>query len=254
MWTANERTKYRRFKSGELFKFVGFAPYCDEPLKRGALLADAGFCPELRDGGNGYAVHSWCEGQPFQRSAGRSMILPRLLDYLAFRQRACRVDTATSDALETMLHVNISEALGVTPPRRLRLDVECPVHVDGRLLPHEWIEPNGGLAIKVDAIDHADDHLLPGPCDSAWDVAGAVVEWDLSRAETTDFVARYHELTGDDVARRLRPYVLAYAAFRVGYFSTALLSAEAREQTRLLAERERHRRILACYLESSPSS
>ena len=36
--------------------------------------------------------------------------------------------------------------------------------------------------MKVDAAAHGDDHGFPGPVDVAWDLAGAVVEWELGGA------------------------------------------------------------------------
>ena len=44
--------------------------------------------------------------------------------------------------------------------------------------PHEWIRTTSGW-IKTDALDHHNDHLLPGNQDIAWDIAGAAVEFGL---------------------------------------------------------------------------
>ena len=54
------------------------------------------------------------------------------------------------------------------------------VAIDGRMLPHEWLETRMAI-VKADALDHHDDHFFPGCQDIAWDIAGASVEWRRSR-------------------------------------------------------------------------
>jgi hypothetical protein len=74
--------------------------------------------------------------------------------------------------------------------------------IDGRLMPHEWIRTAQGF-IKTDALDHHDDHFLPGCQSIAWDVAGAAVE------------------LGIDLGRPAAFYTCAYRAFRKGYATLA---------------------------------
>lgn len=245
-WASMERRKYRLPGSSDIIRFVGFPPYGEAPLARATLLAEAGFSPAMREQGPGYAVQAWCTGRPLRLDAPRAVVLPRILDYLVYRSRACRAerDVATAQAnttaLSTMLRVNVAEALQADLPRTLRLEVERPVFADGRLLPHEWIRARDGVLMKVDATDHGDDHLLPGPCDTAWDLAGTAVEWQLSAREAEHFFERYSALAGDDVKARIRPYLLAYAAFRVAYVQIAALTALPAERTRLARERQRY--------------
>jgi hypothetical protein len=111
--------------------------------------------------------------------------------------------------------------------------------IDARLLPHEWVRTHDGRLLKTDACDHGDDHLFPGPCDAAWDVAGAVVEWNLDGGATTELLRAYAASTGDEVRSRLPPYLLAYAAFRAGWTRMARLSANPQEARRL-RRLERH--------------
>jgi hypothetical protein len=239
-WTGLERRKYRIPGSDELVKFVGFPPYGEAPLERGQCLADAGFSPALRRHSPGYLAQVWRNGKPLQLDANRIGALTRLLDYVVFRSRACAAPEAPAAELEALLRVNVAEALGVELPRDIKLEVVRPVFADGRLLPREWITTDTGELLKVDAIDHADDHLLPGPCDIAWDLAGAAIEWQLSRSEVSWLLDGYRSRTGDAAERRIAPYLMAYAAFRVGYVDLALLSSAGAEQTRLANERRNY--------------
>src|SRR4051794_26733771 len=57
------------------------------------------------------------------------------------------------------------------------------VETDTLLHPWEWLRtPDGGL-LKTDALDHHAGHDLIGCQDIAWDIAGAMVELDLSDSE-----------------------------------------------------------------------
>jgi hypothetical protein len=257
-WTSMERRKYRLPGTGDIVRFVGFPPYGEAPLARAKLLAEAGFSPAMREQEAGYAAQAWCDGRPLRIDAPRAAVLPRILDYLAYRSRVCRAeqDAATAQdsatALNTMLRINVAEALQTDLPRTLRLEIERPVYADGRLLPHEWIMARDGLLMKVDASDHGDDHLLPGPCDAAWDLAGVAVEWQLSAGEAEHFFERYGALAGDDVKSRIGPYLLAYTAFRVAYAQMAALSSGPSEQARF--ERERQTYLSALRLQVARAS
>jgi hypothetical protein len=244
-WANMERRKYYAEAARELIKFVGFPPYGDAPLQRGQCLAAAGFCPAVRPYGPGYVAHTWLDGRPLDPSIDRPGALSRLLEYLAFRSQACSAEAGSTQSLHAMSEQNLSEALGMELPTGFRLELERPVYADGRLLPHEWVVTSAGLTMKVDATDHGDDHLLPGPCDSAWDLAGAAVEWQLSSSECSQLLAAYEQRTGDAVEKRLAPYLLAYTAFRVGYCHMAALSSEqAGEQARLRRDGLRYRELL----------
>jgi thiamine kinase-like enzyme len=99
------------------------------------------------------------------------------------------------------------------------LPVRRSVVVDGRMQPHEWIE--GTWLLKTDGASHGHDHFFPGPTDIAWDLAGVIVEWELS-AEATDYLLRrYRALTGDEARPRIAVYRLAYTLFRMGYCKMA---------------------------------
>jgi len=230
--TALERRKYRH-PSGILLKFIGLPPYGEAPLARGQRVAAAGFGPELIGQVDGYVAQRWIEGRPLRLPLHDPRHLQRLLDYLVFRSQQCRSEEGSVTPVQDMLRVNVAEALGWELPRSLQLQLERPVYADARLSPHEWIEGADGSILKVDASDHGDDHSLPGPCDSAWDIAGAILEWRLSPARTRELCGEYRRRTRDNVVPRLGAYLLAYAALGLGRAQLALLSAAADERPRL---------------------
>jgi hypothetical protein len=236
---AQERHKYRPSTTA-LVKFIGLPPYDEAPLARGQVLADAGFCPSIVRRDDGYAEHRWIAGQPLRAPVASRGAVERLLDYLSFRTRECRAEGAALAQLNQMLQLNVQEAIGLTLPSRQLLVLECPVYADGRLAPEEWIQSRAGTLMKVDATDHGDDHLLPGPCDSAWDVAGAIIEWQLTPAQAREFCEAYRRRTGDHVAARLQPYLLAYTALRIGRARMAALSAPGPERLRLNRAEQRY--------------
>lgn len=240
-WTLLERRKYLR-EDGTLIKFIGFPPYGDAALERGQVLAEAGYTPRVSGAAPGYVAQRFESGRPLGGGAPLHAYVERALDYLAFRHSALRA-ASVSEGLEHMLRVNAREALGVELPDTLRLEVARPVYADGRMLPHEWIRTDDGRVLKVDAVDHGDDHLWPGACDAAWDVAGLIVEWCLD-AETEELSERYRARTGDSVAERIGPYLAAYAAFQLGRADLAARSSAPSEGERWRAERARYERAL----------
>jgi len=113
--------------------------------------------------------------------------------------------------------------------------------------PHEWVRAADGAADrktwKTDAASHGDDHFFPGPTDIAWDLAGAIVEWELDAAASAFLLAEYRRRSGDDAEARLPGYLLAYALFQLGY---AEMAADAmrggEEEVRLRHDAQRYRR------------
>ena len=131
-----------------------------------------------------------------------------------------------------MVRVNVEEALGPSwRDRALSALQHCrsaaqdggTVEIDGRMLPHEWLETAQGY-LKTDSLDHFDDHFFPGCQDIAWDVAAAVIEFGFS-----DFVTR-------QMQPRLPFYSVAYLSYRLGYCSMAASSSPDGTSFRTLAD------------------
>src|SRR5207237_10820557 len=88
---------------------------------------------------------------------------------------------------------------------------------DGRLAPHEWRRAAEGRLQKLDSAGHDADHTAIGRQPAAWDVAGALIEWDLDEQRAAMLLGAYYAAGGDQLPPRLlRFYSMAYAAFRLG--------------------------------------
>jgi hypothetical protein len=140
--------------------------------------------------------------------------------------------------LETMLRVNFEREFGETlPPQLARLELVKPMFCDGKMSAHEWVRQQNGRLLKFDTTAHGDDHFFPGPCDAAWDLAGAIVEWRMDADQRHAVLSRYADLTGDEASRRIVNYLLAYAVFRMAWTNTAAAAMKgAPDEQRLLRE------------------
>jgi hypothetical protein len=202
----HERRKY--LHNGRLWKFAGLAHFGRSKYERALRLKD--FCPAACSFQNGFLTSEWLPATPAKLT---DELLDTMARYLAF----LRAEFATGEAvpvrgLEEMIRTNIGQ------------EIEAPqegtvVAIDGRMLPHEWLETQRGI-IKADSLEHHDDHFFPGCQDIAWDIAGAAVEWGVSLEALAD---RYLRLTTDSTLRKRLPfYRTAYRAYRYGYCQMAI--------------------------------
>ena len=214
-----------------LKKFAGLGLYGEWKLRRAQAFAEKGFCPPVIGLENGYLISGFVPGQPLSASSADPELLETMARYIAFRGSAFRIDAEVDfDDLARMAELNTNERLHApTVPSRACI-------VDGRMLPHEWIATPSGY-MKTDALDHGDNHFYPGPTDIAWDIAGAIAEFDLERDAREFLIGTYARLSGDRTIRaRLPFFTAAYLAFRIGYTSMNELSKQA-ERYRALLER-----------------
>ncbi|MFL6314399.1 MAG: hypothetical protein ACJ71W_20030 [Terriglobales bacterium] len=223
-WTNFERLKYlSSSQEGKqrLFKFAGLGHYGDVVLEREKKVAAAGFGPVPREESDGFISYSWMDARPLAASDLSFEIMVRLAEYCAFRQRAFAVEVSNLNSLQHMAEHNLRE-LGFELPVDLRL--ERPVIADGRMQPHECLLTIEGKLLKTDSGSHGDDHFFPGPTDIAWDLASAIVEWQMSEQQTTEFLDLYCRASGDNAKHRINGFIKAYAVFRLAY---CLMAANA---------------------------
>ena len=237
---SQERRKWRlSAERGEfLLKFSGW----DEgKLARARRLHPAGFTPEPLALRHGMLLERWEAGD------GGTPPIEHLARYLAFRAAELAADGAGASLLELhqMARQNIAEALGeeeataILAPWHEKGAAALqgrvrPVHVDARLHRWEWLKTSGGW-LKTDAIDHSEAHDLVGPQDVAWDVAGAVAEFDLGEAEAE---ALRRQVGADaELMAFLTP---CYLAFQLGLWTFAAAEdAAAGHQRDVYADRLR---------------
>ena len=76
-----------------------------------------------------------------------------------------------------------------------------------------------------------------------------MVEWGRGGEAAAHFVRRYSQLSGDDPARRLRPFLLAYSVFRLGHCKMgAEAMRDSDEAPRLLRAYQHYRQQAAALL------
>ncbi|HUN87981.1 MAG TPA: hypothetical protein VMU28_04285 [Terriglobales bacterium] len=220
-WLQMERLKFLSQDGACLFRFEGFGRFGEDVYRRSTKVAEAGFGPQPHGREEGFGKYPMVNGRYLSASDTDRTVLTQIAEYCAFRARAIPAHLASTPELETMLEFNVKEEFGVElPPHLARLPIERPVIADGRMLPHKWIDTEAQI-LKVDSATHGDDHFFPGPTDIAWDLAGAIVEWNLN-AEAADFLLQaYKTRSGDDAAERLAAYRLAYGIFRCAYCKMA---------------------------------
>jgi hypothetical protein len=255
-WTSFERLKFLSSveqSERRLFKFAGLGHYGDAVFERERKVAAAGFGPMPREESDGFISYSYIDGRTLAASDLSLRILARMAECCAFRVRAFAFELADHTALQQMAEHNLRE-LGLDLAVELRL--ERPVIADGRMHPHEWLLGKDGESLKTDSGSHGADHFFPGPTDIAWDLAGAIVEWQMNDQQTTEFLNLYHRASGDDASARIDGFIKAYAVFRLAY---CLMAASAmngsEEQPRLQHAADTYRAVLtrmqACILSAA---
>jgi hypothetical protein len=261
----HERRKYlAREASGKTFvlRFAGLGSCGRRVRARAEALEPSGITPRVLGFGDGMLALEHIPGGIGIGAPADANTIARLAQYLAFRVE--RLETgarAELGELAEMAQQNISEAFGpsasvsvAATAARARKNERGATIADARLLPHEWLVTPGGLR-KVDAFDHGDDHFYPGPCDIAWDVAGALHELDLNRPQRQALLSCYVERTGDSsIIERLPFYELAYLAQRLGYVAMAARSlASTSAGTPFDALERRYRGALQAQLQEPQS-
>ena len=234
-WTQMERLKFLSPDGARFFKFEGMGPLGREVRERAFSLAEAGFSPAVVDAGDGFLSYQIIEGRNLRKRDVSPSVLERIARYCSFRVSNFSYSPPFSSQLASMLEFNVQQEFG----SELRLDLGLlgstnPVLADGRMQPFEWIASPQGELLKTDAISHGDNHFFPGPCDIAWDLAGAIVEWDLPFEAAEFLLRRFKQLSGLDVAEKLGAYMLAYCVFRLGFCKMAESTVlGSREESRL---------------------
>jgi hypothetical protein len=245
-WTQMERLKFLSPDKRTLFKFEGLGRFGSEVHRRAQLLAEAGFSPAPLGFSDGFGRYPMISGAMLQPTRINRELLERMAAYCAFRSTAMRsADGQRPQVMEDMVRFNVREEFGIEPQEVGPFHAAAPVIVDGRMLPHEWRQTSDGSILKLDGTSHGDDHFFPGPTDIAWDLAGAIAEWNLHGEASDYLLEQYRCLSGDDLQRRLPAFLLAYTVFRMAYCKMAADTVRGSgEEFRLLRD-YRHYRELA---------
>ncbi|MGI9101965.1 MAG: hypothetical protein ACR2IF_05930 [Terriglobales bacterium] len=241
-WTQMERLKFASRDRRRWYKFEGHGHFGQAVSERSRLLGEAGFSPKLLGRRDGFGEYALVQGRAMSVADLSSELLERIADYCALRavEFSCRTPETQ---LRSMVGFNLREQLGIETENGLdELSGGRPVITDNRMLPHEWMIGTSGALLKTDAASHGDDHFFPGPVDIAWDLAGAIVEWEMSSDAAQFLMDRFRRRSGDDARKRLPAYVLGYSVFRMAYCSMAAFAMRGTaEEIRLRRAAQRYR-------------
>ncbi len=230
-----ERRKFLVRSAGGVWlaRFAGLGASGEAALERALALHRAGFVPEPAGLVHGFLVERWVDGAPLTAgTADRQRLVEHLGRYLGFRARALPASSegAAPAALAAMARHNVETALGrdvaVALDRRLGpLDESARgaacVDTDNRMHRWEWLVTAGGTILKTDAVDHAHGHDLIGCQPVEWDVAGAIVEHELTATERDRLVAIVAEEAGGCSPALVAALLPAYLAFQLGLWTMA---------------------------------
>ena len=213
-----------------LLKFAGLGPVGDLKLQMAQALHSAGLGPWPIGLFHGFLAERWYGSARPLGAADRPVT--EIAHYIATRASLFPADQssgASLDELARMARRNVSLALGADAAARVPappVSSFTRVRTDNRLDRDKWLRLGDGRLLKVDALDHHQSHDLVGCQNAAWDVAGAIVEFDLNPAEAAQVIAE----SGPAAERDLIDFLLiAYASFRLGQ---AILASGKEEKGR----------------------
>ena len=253
---ANPQQERRKFllrtaRGSWLLKFSELGRAGEQALERARALHAAGFTAEPAALRHGFLAERWLENACPLTEVPPDAV-ERLAGYLAFRADRFPAPSGSGAALTellTMARTNIGEALGAGAAKALEcwtadrlVELEAGMRrvvTDNRLHRWEWLRLPDGRLMKSDALDHATAHDLIGCQDIAWDVAGGIVEFDLSDAQAEALCRMVEGAVPLD--RRLLAFCIpCYIAFQIGYWTFAAGSdPSAADERRRYEERWR---------------
>ncbi len=243
VWPQMERLKYLSCDKRELLTFEGHGPYGAPARARNQALSDSGFGVPYLGHEAGFGRHLLPQGRLLRKTDLTPALLAHMAKYCAWRGREFRAADVDCGELEIVTRSNLVREFGMAHDG-LELAVERPTICDNRMASHYWLAADGQV-LKLDAALHGDDHFFPGPCDIAWDLAGVIVEWQLSASARESFLLQYQSASGDNAMSRIGNYEWAYATFRLAWSSMAAASLTgSEEEARLMRDAQRYRECI----------
>lgn len=234
-----ERSKYLvrcENSRGVLWKFAGLGPghrleslVANAAARQNTLAGKGWTSPELGHA-FGFIATEWIDAPGLDAYIARIShvdFVPMLARYIADAAKTPLPGEECAravDRLHQMMQCNFEEA-GLSHllarTEKFLPDIsnlaKLPAYGDGRLAPHEWLFREG-RPIKTDVWGHDSDHTIIGRQPILWDIAGAIIEWDINdiplflRAfEAMAPTERIHVRMED-----LSFFLLAHTAFQIG--------------------------------------
>jgi hypothetical protein len=244
-WTQLEPLKYLSADRRQFLRFEGYGHFGEAISERARRLADAEFSPAFCGNTEGFGRYEVLDGRPMSARDLTADVLTRLGEYCAFRAANFAAEISDCGELESMMRFNWQNEFQTELPRDIALSVVRPAITDSKMTPYEWLFTPEGKMFKTDAVSHGDGHFFPGPCDIAWDLAGAIVEWHMSNEQAEQLLAEYERVAKDDPRQRVGAYKLAYAVFHFAYAKMAAIAMGGTAEEPIFTAEYRHYRQLA---------
>ncbi len=242
LWTQLESLKFVSADRKRFFKFEGYGKYGQNAAERAQALAVADFSPEFLGNFSGFGCYEFVAGRHLEVRDLNDELLERVAKYCNFRARHFACETPGSE-LESMVRFNWLNEFGAELESDIRMQIVRPTVTDSRMGFHEWRLRADGRVVKVDASTDGDGHFFPGPCDIAWDLAGTIVEWELSEGQADCLLNAYEHTSGDAAQERIPYYLIAYPTMRMAYARMAARTMGGTpEEPLFMREYERYRR------------
>lgn len=275
--TAFEMPKYRvTLPDGTrvLWKFAGLATDADgvdqaqSMYRQLRLQNETGWTPRPLGTAMGFVGVQWINAPPLTCTDTTPDILRHIGRYIAAIAApplAHEEHAASLTRLADMLYWNTWESLGEEHAVQTRAWSEraqntkwlpsAPTYGDGRMAPREWVRVAHNTLMKTDSGGHDADHTIVGKQCWLWDIAGAIVEWQLKETEADVLIDA--ALGGlKQVEQAMLPdfftvdiltfYRMAYAAFRAGqtHLCAQMSGYDPAEQARLWQAYSRYKEQL----------
>jgi hypothetical protein len=248
---AFEQVKYcyrSRSGRGVVWKFQGMAGTenlrrveSKRAFSRGEEIARLGWTCAPVGHCSGFVAWPLINGKPLDARAPLEVIskLTRYIGMVA-GEPLSKVQLETSiDRLEALFLINVGELFGPAATCQAQaLTERCRAVVnqglpwallsragDGHLAPWEWFRTAEGRLLKKDVTGHCNDHTAVGNQPVLWEIAGVLVEWELTESAEKHFLEKCHCGLEKETRAALAFYIAAYLAFRLGQIELAKSSA-----------------------------
>lgn len=211
---------------GLVLRFAGLGRFGRAKYERAVRLSGSGLTQRAASIRDGFMATEFVHGRPVAGMELNQLLLDEMARYVAFIDNNMDERPSVSfDEMEEMITRNTTVGLGGKWTERLSalyrfrpsFNENGARSIDGRMLPNEWLLTPLGY-VKADSFDHHADQFFPRCQDIAWDLSGAITEFDLNPMEEDYLLSRFLRHSSDRGAlKRLRFYKIAYLAYRLGY-------------------------------------
>jgi hypothetical protein len=203
-----------------LMKFYGQVLRSD-PISGALQWSDAAAARQIAEGAanvaqiQGYVARPWLDGELLTRAEKSPSLLAELARLLAGRPwRRARETSAAA---------------------------ECYYGATGGLAPQEWLRLADGQLRKLPETLPGYDHTAIDAEPLGWDLAAAVVEWQLTNREAEQLLALFRARSGIGVElREVQPHIRRYARFNTAKAQFCAHQASGTDTQRLEIEAARY--------------